>query len=77
MIRISNRVNRNISAACFVIGILCTIGRTWDVIVNPDSGKAWFQLCGIVFITIMCFDSFWTYRKRVKRGIKFGSEKIV
>lgn len=70
---ISNTVKRNISATLLVVGLFCIIGSIWDVVMEPKSGKAWFDLGGIVLLTYLCFDNFMTYRRRVKDGIKFGS----
>ena len=70
---ISNRVKRNASATLLVVGILCTMARVWGVIVTPKSGYAWFELFGIMVLTYLCFDNYCIYRRRVKNGIKFGS----
>ena len=32
---ISDRVKRNISAICIVIGTVCVISRVWEVIISP------------------------------------------
>lgn len=57
-----------------VVGVLCTVGRLWDVVMDPKSGHAWFELFGIIVLTYLCFDDFSTYRSRVKKGIKYGSQ---
>lgn len=69
---VSNRVKRNISGTLLVIGCLCILGRIIDVIDTPASARAWFQLCGILLLTYLCFDDFRIYRRRIKAGIKFG-----
>ena len=70
--RTSNRVRRNISLTLVIVGLICIVSRAWDVIVDPHSGKAWFDLCSIVFLTALCFDSYRIYRRRLARGILFG-----
>lgn len=72
MVRISNRVKRNIYAALLVVGGGCMIVRGWEVAMNPTSGSAWFELSGITLLTYLCFDSYMVYRRRVKNGILFG-----
>lgn len=71
--RISNRVKRNISLTLSVLGVVCTISRAWDVVIDPHSGKAWFDLFGIIFLTGLCFDDFLMYRRRLAQGLLFGS----
>lgn len=71
--KISNRVKRNISAVLLVIGILCIIGRAFDVVIAPKSGMAWFHLGGIIILTYLCFDNLRIYHRRVKNGITFGN----
>lgn len=73
--KISNRVQRNISGVCLTIGILCTAICAWDVALSPSSGKAWFELYGMMLLTYLQFDSFISYRKLVKEGILFGKVK--
>lgn len=73
LMMVSNRVKRNISGTLLIVGILCIIARIWDVAVSPKSGQAWFDLFGIIVLTYLCFDNFCIYRRRVKKGIKFGS----
>ena len=70
---VSNRVKRNISATLVFIGIMCIAGRAWDVVMAPESGKAWFKLCGIIILTYLCFDSFCNYRRLVKNGVVKGN----
>lgn len=70
---VSNQVKRNISATLLVVGIVCIIARIWDVITEPKSGMAWFELSGIILLTYLCFDNVVIYRRRIKNGIKFGS----
>ena len=71
--QISNRVKRNISLTLLVIGLICIASRIWDVALAPSSGRAWFDLFSIVVLTYLCFDNYLIYRRRVKKGIKFGS----
>ncbi|MDE6340460.1 MAG: hypothetical protein K2K97_11855, partial [Muribaculaceae bacterium] len=71
---ISNRVKRNIHFALFCIGIMLVLARVWDVALNPSSAKAWFHLIGISIITYGCFDSYCDYRKRLAKGLLFGSK---
>lgn len=70
---VSNRVKRNISATLLVVGILCVIARAWEVALTPKSGFAWFETGGMALLTYLCLDNFLIYRRRVKKGIKFGS----
>lgn len=70
---VSNRVKRNISGTLCIMGVVCIISRIWDVCITPKSGQAWFDLFGIIVLTYLCFDNFQIYRRRVKKGIKFGS----
>ncbi len=71
--KISNRVKRNISLTLVVIGVTCIISCLWDIIINPTSGKAWFDLARIALLTYLCFDRFRVLQRRVKSGIIFGS----
>ena len=68
-----NRVKRNISLTLTVVGIVCIISRVWDVTIVPLSVHAWFDLLGILLLTYICFDNYKIYQRRVKKGIKFGS----
>ena len=72
--QISNRVKRNIFLTLLIVGLACIAARIWDVAMAPSSGRAWFDLAGTVVITYLCFDNYKTYRRRVRQGIKFGSE---
>lgn len=72
--QISNLVKRNISFTLSIIGLVCIIARIWGVVLTPSSGQAWFELFGIIVITYLCFDNYLTYRQRVQKGIKFGSD---
>lgn len=62
----NNRVKRNISATLSVVGILCIIVRICNVFMEPKSGMAWFELCGIILLTYLCFDNYMIYRRRAK-----------
>lgn len=64
----SYRVKRNISAALCVVGIVCIVSRAFEVAVEPSSGSRWFDLCGIVILTYICFDNFMIYRRRCKKN---------
>lgn len=70
---ISNRVKRNISGTLMVLAIILVIARAWNVILEPASGKTWFELCAMLLAVYICFDNFSIYRRRVNAGIKFGS----
>lgn len=72
--KISNRTKRNLQAILVLVGCGCIASRLWDVIVTPSSGKAWFELCSIIFLTVLCFGSFLTYYRRVKSGIIYGDK---
>ena len=72
--RISNRVKRNTAFILMLVGIACIIARTWNLMTAPSSGKLWFDLFGSIIITFLCFDNYMLYRRRVKKGILFGSE---
>ena len=72
--KISNRVRRNLSFTLMLLGIAIIIERGWELVMNPTSGNAWFQLCSIILLTYICFDNFRIYRKRVEQGILFGSK---
>lgn len=67
---IRTRAKRNISFVLTIGGIMCIVARTLDVAQNPSSGKAWFELCGIILLTYMCFDNFNSYRKQLKNNTK-------
>lgn len=71
--QISNRVKRNISLILSIVGIVCIVSRIWNVIIAPTSGRAWFELFGMLLLTYLCFDNYLIYRRRVKKGIKFGN----
>lgn len=64
---ISDRVKRNISAICIVIGTVFVISRVWEVIISPKSGSAWFELSGSILILFICIDSYINYRRRIKK----------
>ncbi len=70
---ISNRVKRNISGTLMVLAIILAVVRGWNVMVEPTSGKAWFELFAMLLAVYICFDNFSIYRRRVNAGIKFGS----
>ncbi len=70
---VSNKVKRNFFGTLSIVGVLCIISRIWDVAMAPKSGHAWFDLFEIIVLTYLCFDIFCIYRRRVKKGIKFGS----
>ncbi len=70
--KVSNKTKRNINFTLIFIGIACIIARTLNVISDPESGKAWFELFGIIVLTYICYDSFMTYHRRVKNGIASG-----
>ena len=71
--KVSNRVKRNISLVLLVIGLACTVARIWYVVMDPSSGKAWFNLFGIIVLTYICFDRVRELQKRIRKGIVFGS----
>lgn len=71
--QISNRVKRNTSLTLSIVGLVCIVSRVWDVTIAPSSGKAWFDLFGILLLTYLCFDNYIIYRRRVKQGINYGS----
>ncbi len=71
--KISNRVKRNISFVLTLLGIACIVADIWDVIIRPTSLKAWFDLCGMILMTYLCFDNFLIYRRRLKKGNLFGA----
>ncbi len=64
---ISTKVKRNIQLTLFVVGILCTLSRAWDVITSPASGRAWFDFLGIMLLTYLCFNNFRDYDQRLKK----------
>lgn len=72
--KISNRVKRNISFTLSLVGLICIVARAWEVVLAPSSGRAWFDLSGMVVLTYLCFDNYLDYRRRVKAGIMFGSK---
>ncbi len=55
------------------VGFSCIAASAWNVAMAPRSGHAWFDLCGMILLTFVCFDNFRTYQRRLKNGIKFGS----
>lgn len=71
--KVSNRVKRNISLTLTIVGLLCTAARANGVAQDMASVKAWFELAGIVVMTFLCYDNFRLYRRRVRKGILFGS----
>lgn len=70
--KVSNCVKRNITFALFVLGLGCSAARTCDLIVMPASGRAWFHLCSILFLTVICLFDCVRLHRLVKRGVKFG-----
>lgn len=71
--KVSNRVKRNISLTLTVVGLMCTAARAADVAQDMSSARAWFELAGITVMTYLCYDNFRLYRRRVRKGILFGS----
>lgn len=70
---ISNRVKRNISLTLTVMGCGIILARIIDPIMSHAiTGKNWFEIFGAIVITFCAFNSYCTYRKRVKDGILFG-----
>lgn len=63
---INTRIKRNISFVLSIIGLTCIIARIVYVANNPDSGKAWFELCSIILLTYLCFDNFKIYSRSLK-----------
>lgn len=72
--KVSNRVKRNISFTLFIVGIACVACRVWELVLDPSSGRAWWNVIGMAILTYFTFDSFMTYRRRVKNHILFGSK---
>lgn len=72
--KISNRVKRNISFAILLLGIVCIIARAWEIFMDPSSGRAWFDLFSITFLTCFCFGRFRELQKLVNEGVKFGTK---
>lgn len=70
---ISNRVKRNISGTLFILGLVLMGVRASNVVADISSGKAWFEFISITVLTWICHDNFSIYRRRVRRGIKFGN----
>ncbi len=70
--KISNRVRRNVSFAILLVGIVCIIARGWEVVMSPSSGRAWFDLLGVVFLTFICYSRFSSLQKRVNRDKMLG-----
>ena len=60
--KISYRVKRNLQFALCILGILLIAARGWEVVMAPSSGKAWFDLFGIVLLTSFCFSRYRTLR---------------
>ncbi len=73
--KISNKVHRNISGVCLTLGILLIAFYIWKVTTNPSSGKAWFELSGMILLTYLELDSFISYRKLVKKESLFENQQ--
>lgn len=73
---VSNRVKRNLSGTLFVLGLVIMGIRASNVVANFPSGVAWFEFIGITVLTWICFDNFTIYRRRVKKGFKFGNQQL-
>lgn len=71
--KVSNRVKRNVSLTLCIVGLLCTAVRAEQVAQDMTSAMAWFKLLGIILLTGLCYDNFRIYRRRVRKGILFGS----
>ncbi len=65
--KISDRVKCNVRLGLVVLGLACCVERAWEVIVDPASRKNWFELCGMILLTYLCYDGFATARKRLTR----------
>lgn len=64
---VSDRVKLRLHLMLSVIGFVCIAARVWNVVIEPASGRAWFELVGIIILTIGCFDSYLGYRKKLKQ----------
>ena len=51
-----------------MLGVLCSLARGWDLAMNLTSGRAWFDFCGMLLLTYLCFDNFNGYRKRLSES---------
>lgn len=65
--KVSNRVKCGIRLALVFVGLACCVARAWAVFVDPASGRNWFELCGIILLTYLCFDGYLAARKRLTR----------
>lgn len=70
--KVSNRVKRNLALTMSITGCIIIAARGWEVAMAPTSGKAWFELTGIMLLTWLSHDNFRKYNRRVKAGIKFS-----
>ncbi|MBD5175050.1 MAG: hypothetical protein HDT06_04455 [Bacteroidales bacterium] len=66
--KISLRVKRNISFSLMMLGVLCSLARGWDLAMNLTSGRAWFDFCGMLLLTYLCFDNFRDYCRRIRES---------
>ena len=71
--KVSNRVKRNLFFAVIIIGILNCIAIIIDMIMAESSLNNWMQLSATLGLTLFAFAYFIVYRKRVKKGIRFGN----
>lgn len=71
---VSNRVKRNIYFVLTLLGCSIIVARIADPIMEGDiDSKGWFDIIGACILTFFAYDSFSIYKKRVRKGIKFGS----
>ena len=75
IMKISNRVKRNISCALTILGCVIIVAQTVTPIMNKAMTRQdWLNIIGALVITYCAFDNFKIYRKRVREGIIFGSK---
>lgn len=67
--KISYKLKRNISFVILLLGVVCVAAQIYGVAADPKSGRAWFDLASITFMTYFWLDSFRTYRRKAKDSL--------
>lgn len=66
--KVSNRTKRNIEFALFLLGVVLTVVRGYELAMALSSGKAWFHFISIAILTILAFDGFYERQKQIKQS---------
>ncbi|MDE6715586.1 MAG: hypothetical protein K2J74_03795, partial [Muribaculaceae bacterium] len=55
-----------ISFVLFLLGVVLTAVRGYELAMASSSGKAWFHFIAIAYLTLLAFDGFYQRYKKMK-----------